>query len=80
MLTSFFQCNDTKPILQDTIQYSAVRRAQNNLSKEDSGGGKPEVGWMRTGPLLLWSEEVGQREFSGRVRAATIVAATDFII
>jgi hypothetical protein len=29
--------------------------------------------------FLLLSEDVGKREFSGRVRAATSVAATDFI-
>jgi hypothetical protein len=31
------------------------------------------------GHFLLWSEDVGKREFSGTVRAATNVAATDFI-
>jgi hypothetical protein len=28
------------------------------------------------GHFLLWSEDVGKREFSGKVRAATNVAAT----
>jgi hypothetical protein len=31
------------------------------------------------GHFLLWSEDVGKREFSGKVRAATNVAATRLI-
>ena len=61
-------------------QDDTVGRAQNNLRKEDSGSGKAGSGHFlpqgEDGHFLLWSEDVGKREFSGKVRAATNVAAT----
>jgi hypothetical protein len=74
----------------DFAHSCTVGRAQNNLRKEDSGSGKAGSGhFLPQGEdadfvggaqdhFLLWSEDVGKRQFSGKVRAATNVAATDF--
>jgi hypothetical protein len=79
---SFFYAKGGEADFQVTVL--SVGRAQNNLRKEDSGCGKAGSGrWLillaaHKGHFLLWSEDVGTREFSGRVRAATSAAATNF--